>query len=371
MKRLLQIVTAALFAGVALAGPGAHGPGGEHLDDPAHTAPSGLARLPDGSVNVPKVAQRRMVIRTRVVAASEAARTVELPGRVIADPNAGGRVQALYGGRLEAGPRGLPVIGQTVRQGDILAWVRHNPDPIAQANQNALRAELRTARLLAEQRVARLEGLEGSIPRKDIESARAELAGLREREAGIAAGIGSREALRAPVSGVVARADMLAGQVVDARDTLFEIVDPARLLVEATVADAALATRLAGAALKDVPDVELTFLGAGGSLRDGVLPVLFRTQGKAGARPALAVGQPVSVVARLAERIPGIVLPTRALTRNASNEPVVWIKSGAERFIPQPVEVQTLDAQTVVVTRGLSADNRVVVQGASLIAQIR
>lgn len=371
MKRLLCIATAALLASLAVAGPGAHGPGGEHLDEATHAAPSGLARLPDGSVNVPKIAQRRMVIRTRVVTASDAARTVELPGRVIADPNAGGRVQALYGGRLEAGPRGLPVIGQKVRQGDILAWVRHNPDPIAQANQTALRAELRTARVLAEQRVARLDGLEGSIPRKDIETARAELAGLREREAGVAAGIGAREGLRAPVSGVIARAEVLAGQVVGARETLFEIVDPARLLVEATVADAALAARLDSAALKDVPDVELTFLGAGGSLRDGVLPVLFRTRHTAGVQPALAVGQPVSVIARLAERIHGIVLPAQALTRSPANEAVVWIKSGAERFVPQPVEVQTLDAQTVVVTRGLSADNRVVVQGASLIAQIR
>ena len=45
--------------------------------------------------------------------------------------------------------------------------------------------------------------------------------------------------------------------------------------------------------------------------------------------------------------------------------------SGAERFIPQPVQYRALDAATVVVTQGLGADNRVVVQGAPLIAQIR
>ena len=43
----------------------------------------------------------------------------------------------------------------------------------------------------------------------------------------------------------------------------------------------------------------------------------------------------------------------------------------AERFVPQPVQVQALDAQTVVVTRGLEAGQRVVVQGASLVAQVR
>jgi hypothetical protein len=37
----------------------------------------------------------------------------------------------------------------------------------------------------------------------------------------------------------------------------------------------------------------------------------------------------------------------------------------------QPVQFRPLDAGTVVITQGLSADNRVVVQGAPLIAQIR
>ena len=85
----------------------------------------------------------------------------------------------------------------------------------------------------------------------------------------------------------------------------------------------------------------------------------------------LAIGQPVTVVVQSKERIQGIVLPAQAVVRNPSNEPIVWIKSGAERFIPQPVQFRPLDASTVVVTQGLSADNRVVVQGAPLIAQIR
>jgi hypothetical protein len=59
------------------------------------------------------------------------------------------------------------------------------------------------------------------------------------------------------------------------------------------------------------------------------------------------------------------------MVRSPANEPIVWIKTGAERFMPQPVQVQPLDAGTVLVTQGLSADNRVLVQGAALVAQIR
>ncbi len=361
----------------AHAAPGAHGPNGEHLDAPGVAVnASGLARLPDGSVNVPKLAQRRMAIRTVLAPESDAAATVEMPGRVIMDPNASGRVQAVHGGRVEPGPKGLPVAGQSVKRGDLLAYVRHHAEPYALGAQQAQMAELRAQRQLAEQRVQRLEGLEGTVPRKEIEAARSEAISLAERERSIGGSLVARETLTAPVSGVIARADLVVGQVVESRDVLFEVVDPARMLVEATTADVTVAARVAGASLQGVPEVTLRLLGTSRSLREGVLPLTFAVSAvKKGASLSaalpLAIGQPVTVVAQSRERIKGVVLPAQAVVRNPSNEPIVWIKSGAERFIPQPVQVRPLDASTVVVTQGLSADNRVVVQGAPLISQIR
>ncbi|MFP5430548.1 MAG: efflux RND transporter periplasmic adaptor subunit [Gammaproteobacteria bacterium] len=368
---LLSVV--ALACAVAVAAPGAHGPDGEHLDGQVSTAAvSGLARLPDGSVNVPKTAQRRMGIRTLVSQSSETAATVAMPGRVIIDPNAGGRVQALLRGRIEPGPKGLPVAGQAVRRGEVLAYVRHHAEPYAQGGQQALLAELQGQREIAAQRLARLESLEGTVPRKEIDAARTEVQGLQQREKSIAQSLASREVLTAPVSGVIARAEVLAGQVVEEREILFEVVDPARMLVEATTTDAGLAARVQGARLQETPGVVLNLRGAARVLRDGVLPLTFSLRPeKAGESIPLAIGQPVSVIVMLNERVSGFVLPAQAVVRNPANEPVVWIKSGAERFIPQPVQFKPLDAQTVVVTRGLGADNRVVVQGAPLIAQIR
>jgi membrane fusion protein, heavy metal efflux system len=377
--RVGALLALSLLTSTACAAPGAHGPNGEHLDAPgAAVNASGLARLPDGSVNVPKLAQRRMAIRTVLAPQTEAAATVELPGRVVMDPNASGRVQAVHGGRIEPGPKGLPVAGLSVKRGDVLAYVRHHAEPYAQGSQQAQLAELRAQRQLAEQRVQRLEGLEGTVPRKEIEMARTEASSLAERERSIGGSLVAREALTAPVSGVIARADLAVGQVVEPRDVLFEVVDPTRMLVEATTADTGLAGRVSGASLQGVPDVALRLLGASRSLRDGVLPITFAvTLSKAGTaapRPSalpLAIGQPVTVVAQSTARIKGVVLPAQAVVRNPSNEAIVWIKSGAERFIAQPVQFQPLDAGTVVVTQGLSADNRVVVQGAPLIAQIR
>ncbi len=354
------------------ASPGAHGPNGEHLDTAVGVNASGLVRLPDGSVNVPKLAQRRMAIRTVLAPETEAAATLELPARVVQDPNASGRVQASHGGRIEPGPKGLPVAGQPVQKGEILAWLRHHAEPYAEASQKALRAELRASRQVADQRVQRLESLEGTVPRKDIEAARLDAQALATRERSIADSLDAREALRAPVSGVVARADLSVGQVIDARDVLIEVVDPTRLMIEAVTPDVTLASRIARAQLGTQPGVKLQLVGAARALRDGVLPLTFRAQSeKPGQAAPLAIGQSVTLIVALKEQAKGMVLPAEAVVRNAANEPVVWIKSGAERFILQPVRAKPLDAKTVLVTQGLAADNRVVVQGAALIAQIR
>ena len=213
-----------------------------------------------------------------------------------------------------------------------------------------------------------MEALEGTVPHKEIEAAWIELASTRARERAVAGGLNAREPIRAPVAGIVASTHLLAGQVVEPRDMLVEIVNPERMTVEALTVDAKLPARIADGSLVGYPDVKLSFIGAARSLREGALPLTFRAQAS---NTALAIGQPVTVVVRLKNLVKGIALPAQAVVRDAANQPVVWIKSGAERFIPQPVDVRPLDAQTVVVTKGLGTDNRVVVTGAALVNQIR
>lgn len=294
--------------------------------------------------------------------------TVELNGRVGIDPNAGGRVQAPFPGRIEPGPRGLPVAGQRVEKGQVLVRVRPVADAIERGNQQAQLAEIQANRTLTEQRLKRLESLEGTVPQKDIEAARAELTSLAGRERAVAGSVGGNEAITAPASGVIATANALSGQIVEARDVLFEIVDPNRMVVEALTTDVALAGRIGNATLAGYQGVELTLLGAGRSLRDGALPVSFRARATG---VPLAVGQPVTVIARLTEKVKGIALPAEAVVRNQNNESIVWIKAGAERFVAQPVEVRPLDGRNIVVVKGLAPENRVVISGTSLINQIR
>lgn len=361
---------ASLVLMLSLASFAAHA--GEGHDHGTAAAPSanGPQRQPDGSVFLPKPAQRQLMVRTIVAVAADLPRTVELNARVLMDPNAGGKVQALNAGRIEPGPRGLPDAGQAVRKGEVLAWVVSSAAPIERSNQAAQLAELRAARALAEKRVARLKELAETVPRKEIESAESDAASLGARLAAVGAGLNSREALMAPVAGVIAAANVVAGQVVDARELVFEIVDPARLRIEALAFDAELGANVGSVTLAVGGErVPLMFIGAGRSLREQALPLSFRAQGAVLAK--LAVGQPVRVFVQTRQTVKGIAVPVAALMRNPANQTIVWVKTGPERFEPRTVTTEALDGISVAVTSGLQSGERVATQGATLINQVR
>ena len=323
-------------------------------------------RLPDGAVFVPKDAQRRLAIRTVVGAEKTVAQTVELNGHVVMDPNSGGRVQAIQSGRIEPGPKGLPVAGMKVAKGQVLAYLAPAVSSVERATQQADLADMKVKGRLAEQRLNRLRELAGSVPQKDIEAQVAELEGARQRAAALSRGAG-REALIAPVSGVIAVARAVNGQVVEARDILFEIVDPAHLMIEALAYDSKVVASLADASLAGA-QTPLTLVGGSSAFRDGALPVLYRLK-KAGATP-LALGQAVTVIAQTRSTVKGVPLPAASVVKNAANENIVWIHERAEVFRAIPVKVTPLDGAAVVVA-GIQPGTRVVAAGATLINQIR
>ncbi len=360
----LLTFTAALWAGPGH--EGGHDAAGADLG----AMGSGPKRLPDGSVFLPKPAQRQLGVRTVAVQAGELPRSLELAGRVVMDPNAGGRVQALVAGRIEPGPRGLPSVGQAVKKGEVLAYVIPSSGVIERSNQAAQLAELRAAKTLAEQRLARLQELADTVPRKEIEAAQSDVGSLAGRLAAVAAGLSNRDALVAPVSGVIASSHVVAGQVLDARELAFEVVDPTRLQIEALAYDLELAGNIEGATLVvGAERVPLVFVGAARSLREQALPMVFRASGAALSR--LAVGQPVKVFVQTRSRVQGLRVLASALMKNPANETIVWVKTAPERFEPRTVTLEPLDGNSVAVTSGLKANDRVATQAASLINQIR
>ena len=342
-----------------------------HDDAPPALSGDSPRRQSDGSVFIPKSAQRQLGLRTLAVAAGEHARAFELAGTVVMDPNAGGKVQAALAGRLEAGPQGLPLPGQSVKKGQVLAYVVPTAGALERSGQLAQQAELRAAKELAQRRLARLRELADTVARKDIEAAESELQSLTARLAAVGAGLQQRDALVAPVSGVIASSNAVAGQVLDAREQVFEVVDPARLRIEALAYDPAQAQDVAGAslALPGGQSVPLRFLGAARSLREQALPLSFA--GDAQALSQLALGQSVRLVVQTRSRVAGLQVPLAALQKNPSNQAIVWVKTGPEQYAPRLVRIQPLDGVHVAVTDGLQPGERVATQGASLLNQIR
>ena len=342
-----------------------------HDDAPPALSGDSPRRQSDGSVFIPKSAQRQLGLRTLAVAAGEHARAFELAGTVVMDPNAGGKVQAALAGRLEAGPQGLPLPGQSVKKGQVLAYVVPTAGALERSGQLAQQAELRAAKELAQRRLARLRELADTVARKDIEAAESELQSLTARLAAVGAGLQQRDALVAPVSGVIASSNAVAGRVLDAREQVFEVVDPARLRIEALAYDPAQAQDVAGAslALPGGQSVPLRFLGAARSLREQALPLSFA--GDAQALSQLALGQSVRLVVQTRSRVAGLQVPLAALQKNPSNQAIVWVKTGPEQYAPRVVRIQPLDGVHVAVTDGLQPGERVATQGASLLNQIR
>ncbi len=81
-----------LVAGLSLALsvlPAHSGEGHDHGDAGASSNANGPQRQPDGSVFLPKPAQRQLGVRTLVAVAAELPRTVELSGKVLMDPQRG------------------------------------------------------------------------------------------------------------------------------------------------------------------------------------------------------------------------------------------------------------------------------------------
>jgi len=342
-----------------------------HDDAPVAANGESPRRQSDGSVFIPKSAQRQLGLRTLVAQAGQYPHSFELAGTVAMDPNAGGKVQALLAGRLEPGPQGLPSVGQRVTKGQLLAYVVPTAGALEQSSQLAQQAELRAARDLAARRVARLRELADTVARKDIETAESKLHSLNARLAAVGAGLARRDALLAPVSGVIASANAVAGQVVDARELLFEVVDPARLRIEALAYDPAQAQDVAGAslALAGGQGVPLRFIGAARSLREQALPLSFAGGDQALAQ--LALGQSVRLVVQTRSRVAGVQVPLAALQKSPSNQTIVWVKTAPEHYAPRVVRYQPLDGVHVAVTEGLQSGERVATQGAQLLNQIR
>jgi membrane fusion protein, heavy metal efflux system len=379
-------VAVALLA-AALLGLGGPGPAkaheghdhGEPTPPPVGAGPGGSAgspiRLPDGSLLVPKPVQRLLGLRTAAAEPGEWPDTFTLTGHVIPDPNASALVQAPLPGRIELPEEGLPLLGERVRQGQVLAFLVPILDAVDRTTLQADLAEIEGRVTILSRNLERLRQLGANAPRQELEQTEAELESLIARRKAIADSFAERLPLTAPVAGVLALRNATPGQIVSGRETLFTLVDPERLWVEALLYDTDHASHFVAASARTAEgrELRLTPLGGGYELRGHALPIQFRIeQGPTGpAQSHLVVRQPLSVTAQMYHGSAGLRIPTAAIQPGADGAARVWVHVRPEHFRPQAVEARELGDGHSVVTQGLSAGDRVVSVGGSLLSQVR
>lgn len=374
-KNNLPIITALLISCTVMlmsAPSFAHG-GEDHgaPEKPASGKGGELAqRLPDGNIWVPKSVQRIFAIRTLVTASSEQRRILELPGRIIPDPNASGYVQSAIGGRLSFPPGGFPRLGVPVQAGDILAYVTPPLQAIDVSDMRQRQGELDQQIAIVERRLARYGVLapSGAVARTQVEDTRTELQGLKARRALLDQARREPEALIAPVSGVIADSSAVAGQIAQPNTIIFHIIDPSRLWVEALSFEAITGTEGASAMTDSGRNLALTYRGSGLADRNRSIPIHFAIEGNL---RGLRVGQLLTVLQGVEEQQKGIALPRSSLVRAANGQDVVYEHTSEEIFIAHPVRVEPLDGDRVLAVSGLKEGQRIVTQGADLLDHVR
>jgi membrane fusion protein, heavy metal efflux system len=347
---------------------------GHAEDDPKPVVQQGDSphRLPDGKIFVPKATQRILDVRTKVLKSQTMPKAVVFVGRVIADPNRSGLVQSITGGRVIAPDGGLPKMGQAVAKGIELASIE---PPMAIADRTTISermGEIEQGIAVAEAKLRRLRAMaqRSVAPQSLVVETEAELEGLERRREVVRATRLAPEVLRAPIDGVVALSRVVAGQVVQAQDVLFQIVDPGSLWIEAydySDNDPA-ALRDATAIGAGNTAMKLTLQGFSKTLQQQATVLNFAISDPTA---SLRIGQPVNVTALRGETISGVVIDRDAVVRQSNGETIVLSHVEPEYFQARPVRTEPFDANHVIVAAGLADGDRIVVRGAELINQVR
>ena len=168
---------------------------------------------------------------------------------------------------------------------------------------------------------------------------------------------------------MIAEVRVVSGQVIGSADTLFHVVDPERLWVEALAFNPKLrvARDAKGYADGKTP-LNLTFVGRSRTLQQQATVLQYQIE----APPAsLSIGAPLTVMVETGDPVTGLVLAKDAITEAPNGQFVAYVREAPEFYRAVPVRTESLDGRRILVVAGLKAGDQVIVQGASLINQIK
>lgn len=306
---------------------------------------------------------------------------VRATGRIVPAGGRSAEIVAASAGLLRL-PDPVPVLGQTVRRGQILATLV----PLVGRDEDAatLRAEAdraREAARLARAEAARMRSLhaEDAIATRRLDEALAAEAvaesawrAAQQRLARLG-GDGAGIELKSPIDGELVQASMAQGAAVAEGQRLFHVVDRRELWLELAVAeaDAGRLTRPDGLNLflpggsEPLPfevgrNARLVGVGRAIDPHSRSLPVIFAFAGEAVAAP---LQQAVQAEVFTGVRREALSVPVGAIVEDGG-ERVVYVMRGGESFSRVPVRTGSRDGARIEVIEGLAAGDVVVTEGA-------
>lgn len=360
-----SLLLAALVVLSGCAGGRAQSAGG---DDTAARAPAVAA---DGEIVLSPEAQA--FVHVEPATSSRAVSTLRAPARVAYRDGTVAEVGTPVAGRVtEIGAH----VGELVQAGQALLVLRSPDAAAARAELAATQAELETA--LAEARrtsdmLARGAGSDRERRAAELRVSELEIAQARSRTevAIVGSGAGGVVTIRAPIAGVVLRRRAAIGMSVgpDDAEPLLEIGDPSALGVTADVFERDVGQVREGAEVEvSFPTSETPSHGrvayVAPSVTEGVRTVPVRIELDAlppDLRPGLFGRASISLVDE------GISLPSTAVLVRDGDHTIVYVETRAGHFVARPVEIGPSHDGHVYVAHGVTAGERVVVDGALLL----
>lgn len=352
----------------------------------AEAAQAKPAQAPEGEIGFLKEQQWQSDFATEAVKRGPLRASVTAPAVLRAAGDREFIVSAPVAGRVVGAASGLPVLGSKVEAGQVLALL--TPRLEGSTDIATLEAELTTARqaaALATEERARVERLyaQEAVSERRVHDARAaeqvalaQLRAAQRRHAPYSGGERGGLALRAPLTGTLARVEVGNGAAVAAGDTLFHIVDRTRLWLEVKVPEpeaGKLRTPLGAAfELPGAPHpIEIVagengrLVGVGGVIDpvSRTVPVIFALDDPG---PGIALNQSVHARVYTGEIREALSVPASAVIDDGGQR-VVYVQRGGESFSRVPVNAGLRDGDRLEIRSGLSGSERVVSRGALLV----
>ncbi|MGD9803865.1 MAG: efflux RND transporter periplasmic adaptor subunit [Hyphomicrobiaceae bacterium] len=372
-RRALAAILVLLSVAVVSTTAAFAGPDHDHRTEPVSGAAGNAPqRLPDGTILLPKPTQRLLEIRTRIVQPENHRRAIHFVGRVVANPNRSGVVQSTMAGRYLPPPGGLSLIGATINAGDLMGSVAPSFISKDASDMTQTLGDLEQQIALARSKLSRQENLldKKVVAEAAVEEIRIQLDGLLKRRKELLSAKIEPEELRAPVDGVITAVRVVAGQVVSQTDILFEIVDPKSLMVEALIFDQSQTDEFEDAVSSTSNNVrsKLRFVGRSRALQQQYAILKFEVVDPS---PSLNIGTPVTITGYAGAPIEGIVIPRAAVAQAPNGQMIVFRHKEPEIFEPRAVRYEPFGPDSVRITAGLKPDDKIVIEGAPLVNQVR